>query len=70
MPGAVPRTSTLALTNVTTPYAVLLANNGPVGAVKANAALAKGVNIYKGKITYEGVAKGHNLPFTPLSDLI
>ncbi len=70
MPGAVPRTSTLALTNVTIPYALLLANLGPVGAVKANAALAKGVNVYMGKVTYEGVAKAHNIVYTPLSNLL
>lgn len=70
MPGAVPRTSTLALTNVTNPYALLLANLGPVGAVKANAALAKGVNVYKGKVTYEGVAKAHGLAYTQLADIL
>jgi alanine dehydrogenase len=70
MPGAVPRTSTLALTNVTVPYALLLANLGPVGAVKTNAALAKGVNVYKGKVTYEGVAKGHGIEYTELASVL
>lgn len=70
MPGAVPRTSTLALTNVTIPYAVLLANQGVKGAVQRNAALAKGVNVIGGKVTYEAVAKSLNLTYTPLSEIV
>jgi alanine dehydrogenase len=70
MPGAVPRTSTLALTNVTIPYAVQLANYGVREAVRKNAALAKGVNTIAGKLTYEAVAKDQGLPYTPLSDVI
>ena len=66
IPGAVPRTSTLALTNATLPYAVLLANKGFKDAVKSNAALAKGVNVTAGKVTYQAVAQAHNLPYTPL----
>ncbi|MDQ0190605.1 alanine dehydrogenase [Alicyclobacillus cycloheptanicus] len=69
MPGAVPRTSTLALTNVTMPYAVLLANLGVEAAVRANAPLAKGVNVIQGKVTYEAVAKSLNLTYTPLTDV-
>jgi len=56
MPGAVPRTSTYALTNVTSWYALELANRGFKDAVKADPALAKGVNTYAGKITFKGVA--------------
>lgn len=70
MPGAVPRTSTLALTNVTIPYALQLADLGVASAVKRNAALAKGVNVISGKVTYEAVAKSLNLPYTPLADII
>lgn len=70
MPGAVPRTSTLALTNVTIPYSVQLASLGPVEAIRKNAALAKGVNVIKGKLTYEAVAKSLNVPYTPLFEVI
>jgi alanine dehydrogenase len=70
IPGAVPRTSTLALTNVTVPYAVQLANLGAEAAVKANPALAKGVNVIRGKVTYEAVAKSLGLPYTPLSEVL
>ena len=57
MPGAVPRTSTYALSNATLPYAMKLASMGAEAAVKADPALAKGVNTYKGKVTYDGVAE-------------
>lgn len=70
MPGAVPRTSTLALTNVTIPYALQLANLGPLVAVRANDSLAKGVNTVNGKVTYEAVAKSLGVPYTSLSDAI
>jgi alanine dehydrogenase len=70
MPGAVPRTSTYALTNATLPYALQLANFGFVEAVKSNAALAKGVNIYKGHVTCEGVAKAHGFEYKPLETLL
>lgn len=70
MPGAVPRTSTLALTNVTIPYAVQLANQGAEHAAKRNEALAKGFNVYKGKITYAAVATAMQLPYVELSDLL
>ncbi len=56
MPGAVPRTSTLALTNVTLPYAVKLANMGAVEAMKADQSLKVGLNTMQGKVTHEGVA--------------
>jgi alanine dehydrogenase len=70
MPGAVPRTSTYALSNATLPYAVKLANLGAEAAVRADPALAKGVNTYKGKITYPGVAKAFDLEYTPLDSLL
>ncbi|RKD71059.1 L-alanine dehydrogenase [Sinobaca qinghaiensis] len=57
MPGAVPRTSTQALTNVTMPYALQIASKGIAGAVKENDALKKGVNTANGYVTYEAVAK-------------
>ena len=70
MPGAVPRTSTLALTNVTMPYALLLANLGPLQAIRSHEALAKGVNVFQGHITYEAVAKSLNREYTPLAQLL
>jgi alanine dehydrogenase len=57
MPGGVPRTSTLALTNATLPYAVQLANKGWKRALKENPALLKGLNVTDGKVTYAGVAE-------------
>jgi alanine dehydrogenase len=57
IPGAVPRTSTLALTNVTTPYAVEIANKGVTKAITENPALKCGVNVLNGEITFEAVAK-------------
>jgi alanine dehydrogenase len=61
MPGGVPRTSTLALTNATLPYAVQLANKGWKKALKDNLALRKGLNMYDGKVTYPGVAEAFGL---------
>ncbi len=70
MPGAVPRTSTYALTNATLPYALQLANRGFVEAVKSNAALAKGVNVYKGNVTCNGVSSAHGLECASLEMLL
>lgn len=70
MPGAVARTSTLALTNVTMPYALQLANKGYVDAILSNAALAKGVNVIEGKVTYKAVAEAHGVPYVPLQDVL
>lgn len=70
MPGAVARTSTFALTNATLPYALQLANKGWKQAIKEDQALAKGVNVLDGKITYRAVAEAHNLEYTPLETLI
>jgi alanine dehydrogenase len=62
MPGGVPRTSTLALTNATLPYALQLANRGWQQALRENAALLLGLNMIEGKITYPGVAEAFGLP--------
>ena len=69
MPGAVPRTSTMALTNVTLPYALKIANMGAEAACKADPALMKGLNVYKGKLTYKSVADAQNLEYTPAETL-
>ncbi|MEQ9049293.1 MAG: alanine dehydrogenase [Marinoscillum sp.] len=65
MPGAVPYTSTLALTNATLPYAMQLANKGWKKACQDNRELLLGLNVINGEIVYEGVAKAFNLPFAP-----
>jgi alanine dehydrogenase len=70
MPGAVPITSTKALTNATLPYVEAIANNGLGAAVASDPALAKGVNVIDGKLTYEAVADAHGLDFTPLADVL
>ncbi len=70
MPGAVAKTSTLALTNITMPYIMAIANKGYAAAVRDDISLLKGVNVAKGKITHELVAKGFDLPYTQLFDLI
>jgi len=70
MPGAVARTSTFALTNTTLPYMLKLVNKGFLRAVHDDAALAKGVNVMHGQITYKSVAEAHNLPFCPLEEML
>lgn len=70
MPGAVPRTSTFALTNATLPYALDLANKGFEQAIKDDAGLQEGVNTYAGKLTYEAVATSQGLEYTPLDTLL
>lgn len=70
MPGAVPRTSTFALTNATLPYALDLANKGFEKAIREDSGLAEGVNTYAGKLTYEAVATSQNLEYTALDSLI
>jgi alanine dehydrogenase len=70
MPGAVPITSTKALTNVTLPYVEQIADVGLAAAVARDQALARGVNVAEGKITYEAVAEAHGLEFTPLEDTL
>jgi alanine dehydrogenase len=70
MPGAVPVTSTKALTNVTLPFAEAIADKGVRIAIADDPALAKGVNVVGGHITYEAVADAHQLPYTPLDDAL
>ncbi|MFS0775156.1 alanine dehydrogenase [Neobacillus sp. 3P2-tot-E-2] len=66
MPGAVPRTSTMALTNATVPYALQIANKGVVKAISENPALKLGVNVANGEVTYEAVAKDLNYVYVPV----
>lgn len=66
MPGIVPHTSTLALTNTTLPYIVRLASEGVEKAIRSDPGLAKGVNVMNGRITCQGVAVAHGLRFTPV----
>lgn len=70
MPGCVPRTSTFALTNVTLPYILKIANLGYLKALREDEALARGFNIVDGKVTHEGVAKAHNLPYHKLEETL
>lgn len=65
MPGAVPRTSTLALSNATLPYVVKLAELGPQAALAADPGFAKGLNTFAGKLTYAAVAEAFGLAYTP-----
>ena len=65
MPGAVAKTSTIALTNVTTPYALQIANTGVVAALLQNSSLAKGLNTYDGQLTYDKVGEAHNMLTVP-----
>ena len=66
MPGAVPRTSTYALTNVTLPYVLEIASAGVETAVRGDPSLARGVNTWDGRVTNEGVAEAHALAYTPM----
>ncbi|HEV2860323.1 MAG TPA: alanine dehydrogenase [Pyrinomonadaceae bacterium] len=70
MPGAVPRTSTFALTNATLPYALRLANRGFLAAVSSDPGLLEGVNTYAGKLTYEAVAVAQGLEYTPVGEAL
>jgi len=70
MPGAVSCTSTTALNNATLRYGLAIAKLGPVAALKQDPGLQEGLNVYKGAITYKGVADAHGLPFTPVLDVI
>ena len=63
MPGGVPRTSTLALTNATFPYVMKLANKGWKAAMASDPGLLKGLNVVAGKVTYQGVADAFGLKF-------
>jgi alanine dehydrogenase len=70
MPGAVPHTSTYALTNVTLPYVVELANRGWRDALRADAALAAGLHTYEGALTCQPVADAHGLPSIAVSEVL
>jgi alanine dehydrogenase len=70
MPGAVPITSTRALTNVTLPYVEAIADRGTIEAVEHDVDLARGVNVLRGHVTYEAVAEAHGLDYTPLDDAL
>ena len=70
MPGAVPITSTKALTNATLPYVEAVAEHGLAEAVARDPALARGVNVLDGEITYEAVADAHGLDYRPLDDVL
>jgi alanine dehydrogenase len=70
MPGAVPHTSTYALTNVTLPYAVEIANRGWRNALRADDALARGLSTHAGQLTSEPVAEAHSLSYTAASEIL
>jgi len=70
MPGAVPITSTKALTNVTLPYVEAIADHGLATAVSADSALAQGVNVLSGSVTYEAVADAHGLEYRLLGEVL
>ncbi len=70
MPGAVPITSTKALTNATLPYVEAIADHGLAEAVARDPALAGGVNVLNGRVTYEAVAEAHGLEYAPLADVL
>jgi alanine dehydrogenase len=70
MPGAVPITSTKALTNVTLPYVEAIAERGLAGAVAADPALGRGVNVLAGGVTYAAVAEAHGLEHRPLGEVL
>jgi alanine dehydrogenase len=70
MPGAVPRTSTYALTGVTLPYLLQIANKGPEKAMLANKALLLGLNTYKGQITYKAVADSISAEYVPAETIL
>jgi alanine dehydrogenase len=70
MPGAVPITSTYALTNATLPYVLALAEHGVNGALERDPGLRPGVNVAAGKVTLEAVASGNGLPYTPLDEAL
>ena len=70
MPGAVPRASTYALTNVTIPFVLAIADQGLDAAIRSDPALALGVNVYSGSVTNAGVAAAHGLDATPLESVV
>ncbi len=70
MPGAVPKTSTMALTNATLPYALQIADKGWKRAMKENPEVKRGANVVKGKVTYKGVADAFDLEYTAIDELL
>ncbi len=70
MPGAVAKTSTLALTNATLPYALQIANQGWKGAMQANEEIKRGANVINGKVTYKAVAEAFGLGYTSVDELL
>ena len=70
MPGAVPLTSTMALTNATLPYAVALANKGWKACARENTGVVEGINVVAGKVTYRGVAEAFSMEYTPAADIL
>jgi alanine dehydrogenase len=70
MPGAVAKTSTMALTNATLPYAVSIANRGWRRAMRENPEIRRGANVVLGKVTYQGVAEAFDLPLEPVDALL
>jgi alanine dehydrogenase len=70
MPGAVPKTSTVALTNATLPYAVEIANKGWKKAMQENPEIKFGANVVNGKVTYAGVADAFGMDYTPIDTLL
>jgi len=70
MPGAVPKTSTQALTNATLPYALEIANRGWRGAMKENPDIRPGANVVHGKVTCKGVADAFGMEYTPIEELL
>jgi alanine dehydrogenase len=69
MPGAVARSSTLALTNYTLSYALKIAND-PMASLKTDSSLLPGVNCWDGHCTYQSVAQDLNLPYTPVQEIL
>ena len=70
MPGAVAKTSTLALTNATLPYAVQIANKGWKKAMQDNEEIRLGANVIDGKVTYQAVSEAFGMEYTPIDTLI
>jgi len=70
MPGAVPITSTFALTNATLPYVLALADHGVAGALRRDPGLRSGVNVAAGKVTHPAVAEGVGATYTPVEEVL
>jgi alanine dehydrogenase len=70
MPGAVPITSTYALTNATLPYVLALADHGVQAAIARDPGLRSGVNVAAGQVTHAAVAQGVGMPFTPVEEVL